>query len=206
MAPDSPAICRLWAVRLIKGRRLAASIYESLVLDDVPAFLRKPGRKSQKLTMAAFQGYIEQRLQSLEKLTSFQLPTALAQNIDSISKMLGLSFAEQTIFTFAVLLITDTTLINVASNMRPIKKAELVKLLAQVLGLSEALVKTALKRGSNLLKSGLIILQPGPSMALEEVFDFVTFGFVNNLFDEHKHVFCMSRDVLQHAFLKEHRC
>ena len=39
--PDFPAICRLWAVRMIKGRRLTASIYESLVLEDVPAFLRK---------------------------------------------------------------------------------------------------------------------------------------------------------------------
>lgn len=197
--PDSPAICRLWAVRLIKGRRLTTSIYESLVLDDVPAFLRKPGRKSQKLTMAAFQGYIEQQLQSLEQLDSLHLPDVLANNIDSLSKMMGLSLAEQAIFTFAVLVKTDATLINISSMMRPIKKAELVKLLAQVLGLSDPLVKTALKRDSNLFKSGLLVVQPGHALALEETFDFVTFGFVNSLFEEHKDVSCMFRDVLQQA-------
>lgn len=199
--PDSPAICRLWAVRMIKDRRLTASIYESLVLDDVPAFLRRPGRKSQKLTMTALQGYIEQQLLSLEQLNSLQLPDVLANNINSLSKMMGLNSAEQAIFTFAVLLKTDTTLINVTSTMRPIKKAELVKLLAQVLGLSELSVKAALKRDSNLLKSGLLVVQPGPALALEEIFDFVTFSFVHSLFEEHKDAACMFRDVLQQASL-----
>lgn len=197
--PDSPAICRLWAIRMIKGRRLTASIYESLVLEDVPAFLRKTGRKSQKLTVSVLQGYIDRQLQSLEQLNSLQLPEVLANNIDSLSKMMGLSLAEQAIFTFAVLLKTDTTLINVTSNMRPIKKTELVKLLAQVLSLSEQLVKSALKRDSNLLKSGLLMVQPGPALALEEIFDFVTFSFVNSLFEEHKDASCMFRDVLQQA-------
>lgn len=196
---DSPAICKLWAIRLIKGKHLVKNIYESLAFEDIPAFLRKPGYKTQKLSVTKLQHYLDEQLRSLEQLSSLQLPELLARNIASLSKMMGLSATEQAILTFSILVKTDATLVNVASTMRPIKKVELTKLLALVLGLSELEVRQALKRESNLLRSGLLVLQGGPTLALEDMFDFVTFGFVNNLFEEHKDAASMFRDVLQQA-------
>lgn len=196
---DTPAICKLWAFRIIKSQRLIKDIHESLVLVQRPAFLRTSKNNDKKLTVSQLQRYIDEQLRILEQPVNTQLPDALEKNIKSLSEMIGLSVVEQQLVAFAALVKIDSTLNRVVAMMSVVKKPQLAKILAQTLGLSEQAIQQALKKDSNLLSSGFVALQPGPRFEFEDIFDFINCNFIANLFEDNQDGTALFKGVLQQA-------
>ncbi|MCC5451806.1 ATP-binding protein [Rheinheimera sp. UJ51] len=196
---DTPAICRLWALRLLTSQKLLRKLYMDDELD--PEFANTLGLTPQAHLLSATQlqrALVNKQLQ-LELQAELCLPEPLARNIQSLAQMMGLTALEQQLLGFVALVKTDRMLNSTAVLLRDIKKQQLPKILAQILGCNEVELQPLLRQNSTLINSGLLALESMPVFSLDDVFEFISVSFAYNLFDESNDVKRLLKEIVQQA-------
>lgn len=162
LSEESPLepVVRLWMLRVLVAMRglrrfIRESPAEERVLQnlgvDVEPLLGQPVEGRLAIAMKSLQPLWEQAEQH-----PATLPTRLAANLDQLASLLGLNDVEAEIVGFAVLLQTVGDLDDVVDALGYLSAAKVYRVLARILGLPEASVKTALQPSGHLARCGLL--------------------------------------------------
>lgn len=196
---DSPVICRLWAYRLIVNQKLIKKLYDIDELDTQLATLLGLSSQAELLSPMQLQQALIEKLHQLESHPAISLPPTLADNIQALDDMIGLTMLEQQLLGFIALVKADQLLAGVCALLRNVKKTHLPKILGQTLDAPEAAVKKTLSFDSTLISSGLIAVESQPLFSLDDVFEFISFNFGYKLLEENTDTQRLLKEIVHKA-------
>lgn len=195
---EIPAICQLWAYRLLLKKKLLRGHYD-IFSDLSPEELEKIGisEQAQYMTPNQLERSLALKVRALDQDANTQIPAALANNIAHLAHMVGLSAFEQHLLALMVLIKMVEPLNQVCTAFRVLKIADVENWLALTLACPVPQVRAAIGTRSPLISSGLMTLEP--SIDFSEAFDFINVSFPRDLMQENQDPNQLMRDIVQLA-------
>lgn len=142
------------------------------------------------------------------ELTSESLPVHLVNNMNKIAKMANLNEVEQQVLALAILFETEEILIDFGELYgSKVSSKKIPKIYAALLNLDVELVEKAFTQDSNLIKSGLIILNYCGVDEFSEIIHLVSNTFSTRALTEQENLLDLLNDLFKPAqvgLLKEH--
>ena len=187
--PLAPQL-RIWILRFLVAMRGYAAMtkgmsssYSFPALAEALALPSDLKGKKPRERRVELRATLTQQLEAAERVADpTRLPHPLGENIRRIAGVVSLNEVEQHLLAFAMLLHADDSLLHIASEtLGRIRTAELTTLLAKVLKFSPKEIRTAIRRDSNLTRSGLVSIDLFHTTTVLGMIDVMSREFVEEM-------------------------
>lgn len=134
--------------------------------------------------------------QAEAKSAQMPLPSYLEHNLQQLTELVGLNASERMLLAFATLLHGDRQIDEAADWLGNLPTAKVFGVLAQILDLPEAEIRTALARSSALTGSGLLSIDRTGSATLRNKLDLLSHQFADYLLNAETEPVELLRDTV----------
>jgi transitional endoplasmic reticulum ATPase len=208
--PSLSPLVRLWVLRMLvplggNRRFIRNSDFDRDDLAIALGFAEEVNNRPENFAPKKIRAKIARLHREAEKAALAEPPghnPVLEFNLNQFQALLGLGPMDRNLLRFALVIHTDSALDDAAEMLGCLSTAQLVPVLAGVLGVSEKAVREATSQDSPLLRSGIISLDP-ETQPLRQKIDIVSRQFASAISHEVGEPLALLKGILKRCSAPE---